>query len=82
MDRMFDADSFDNLQSAGEVKQAVDYLAHNEIKFREELASEEISYEDIQKEVRQVWSNLIKLCDKFKYTDHIVAHKKKLYSTK
>jgi hypothetical protein len=82
MDRMFDKDSFDDLQSAGEVKQAVEYLAHNETKFREELASEDLPYEEVQKEVGQIWINLLKLCSKFKYSDYLVVAKNKLYASK
>lgn len=79
MDRMFDRNSFNDLQTASEVKSAVSYLAHNEIKYRQELASEGLTYDAAQKEVAETWKNLLKLCNEFKYSDYIVESKKRLY---
>lgn len=81
-ERMFDVDSFNDLQDASEVKSAVHYLAHNEARYRKELASEGLSYEDIQNTVRQTWANLLKLCEKHKYSDYIVESKKRIYGGK
>lgn len=80
--RMFDSDSFEGLQDASEVKASVTYFAHNEIKFREELASEGLSYEAVKKEVATIWKSLLELCNKYKYSDYIVEAKKKLYDMK
>ena len=81
-ERMFDADSFASLQNESEVKQAVDYLAHNEIGFKSELTSEGLSYEKVQIEVRQIWLSLLKLCDKFKYSNYVTVAKKVFYGIK
>lgn len=78
-ERMFDIDSFSDLKDASEVKAAVHYLAHNEAKFREELASEGLSYEDIQNTVGQTWIELLKLCGRYGYSDYIVEAKKSIY---
>lgn len=83
-DRMFDADSFSthSLSNVSEVKAAVQYLAKNEVKFRQELASEGVDYDTIQDEVKSVWSSLLKSCAKYKYSDYIVSAKKVIYGTK
>jgi hypothetical protein len=81
-ERMFDPTSFNDLQDVSEVKSAVVYLAYNESKFRQELASEGMDYDDIQKEVARIWTNLLKLCSKYKYSDYIVQSKKQIYGVK
>jgi len=78
-DRMFDKASFRGLNSASEAKSAVHYLAHNEIKFRQELATEGLSYEETQKEVAAIWKSVLAACDKYKYSDYITISKKQIY---
>jgi hypothetical protein len=76
---MFDIDSFNDLKSVTEVKAAVIYLAHNEVKYRQQLADSGLDYEDIQDTVRQTWLNLLKLCKRYNYSDYIVQSKEALY---
>lgn len=78
--RMFSPDSFDGLKDVSEVKSAVTYFSHNEIKFRDELASEGLTHEEIESTVGQLWTKLLKLCKEYKYSDYIVEHKKRLYA--
>lgn len=82
MERMFDTHSFSGLKSAAEVKAAVQYLAKNEIKFRQELTSEGLNYDSIQQELKNIWQNLLTKCTKFKYSDYIVSSKKAIYGVK
>lgn len=80
--RMFDKDSFNDLKDASEVKSAVSYFSHNEVKFRQELASEGLSYEAIQQEVAAIWKAILAQCEEYKYSDYITALKKNIYSAK
>ena len=77
---MFAADSYDTLQTVGEIKQAVLYLAKNEMGFREELRREGLSYDDIEAEIQKVWVGLLNACKRVKYTDYTVQHRKSIYS--
>lgn len=77
---MFDENSFtDEITTGAEAKAAVAYLAHNEIKFRKELASEGVSYAEMQNKVGQVWRNLLKSCKRVKYSDFTVQTKMAQY---
>jgi hypothetical protein len=78
-DRMFSPDSFDELKDVSEVKSAVSYFSHNEIKFRSQLASEGLTHEEIENIVGQLWVKLLKLCKEYKYSDYIVETKKQIY---
>lgn len=63
MERMFDNHSFtDEITNASEAKSCYKYFAHNVSKFRQELAEEGLSYDEIEKEVRQCWINLLNSC--------------------
>jgi hypothetical protein len=79
-DRMFDLDSFDELKDVSEVKSAVQYFSHNEIKFRKELEEEGLEHSEVQSIIRHLWNKLLNLCKKYKYSDYIVKHKEGLYS--
>lgn len=79
---MFSTDSFDGLKDASEVKSAVSYFAHNETKFRQQLASEGLNYEAIGKQIATIWKSLLDKCSEFKYSDYIVEAKKSLYGSK
>lgn len=80
MERMFDKDSFqDEIVSPAEAQACVSYLARNETKFRKELSTEGLSYEAIEEEVRQVWLNLLKSCNRVGYRDATVEVKSAQY---
>jgi len=81
-EQMFNANSFEELKDTSEVKAAVQYLAKNEVKFRQELSSAGMDYDMIQTEVGVLWVNLLKRCAKFKYSDYIVVSKKAIYGIK
>lgn len=81
-EQMFNADSFEELKDSSEVKAAVQYLAKNEVKFRQELSSAGMDYDTIQTEVEVLWVSLLKMCAKFKYSDYLVVSKKAIYSIK
>jgi hypothetical protein len=79
-DRMFGEDSFtDEIDSAGQAEQAVEYLAQNEHAFRMELQHEGLSYDDIQKQIGKLWANLAASCKRVGYSDVIVEGKTKFY---
>jgi len=80
---MFDKDSFlDEVDSPQQARACVDYLALNEHQFRRELANEGLSYDEIEREVRQVWTNLIKSCQRVGYSDSLVRGKAEQYGIK
>ena len=79
---MFGTDSFDTIENSTEAKAAVQYLARNELKFSQQLASEGLGYDEIKAEIKQVWLSLLKVCSKFKYSDFIIASKKTTYGLK
>ena len=79
-DRMFDKDSFlDEVDSPAQARACVDYLALNEHKFRTELENEGLSYDEIENELKQVWTNLIHSCQRVGYSDSLVEGKAKKY---
>ena len=80
--RMFGTHSFSGLTNASEVKGCVNYLSKNEFKFSQELTNEGLGYDAIQHEIRQVWLSLLKVCNKFKYSDFITSSKKAIYGIK
>lgn len=82
VNRLFATDSYEDIKNASESKSAVKYLSRNEVKFKDELANEGLSYDEIQDEVKNVWLELLKVCDKFKYSDYTVEVKKSYYNTK
>ena len=70
MERMFDKDSFkDEITSASEAEAAYRYFANNLTAFRAELAQENLSYEDTQKEIGACWANLLKACKRVGYSN-------------
>ena len=81
-EQMFNSDSFEGLKDSSEVKAAVQYLAKNEVKFRQELSSAGMDYDTIQTEVEVLWVNLLKVCDKYKYSNYVVSSKKVIYGIK
>lgn len=81
-DRMFDRTSFDDLKDASETKAAVTYFSHNEVKFRQQLESKGLSYDEIQEEVKSVWKAILAKCTKYGYSDHVTALKRRIYSIK
>jgi len=83
-DLMFDPDSFSShsLKNSSEVKSAVQYLAKNEVGFRNKLASEGVDYDEVQQKVKEVWLALLKVCAKYKYSDYIVSSKRAIYGLK
>ena len=78
-ERMFAEDSFQDLKTVGEVKQAVVYLAHNESQFRSELIAEELDYDAIQAEVKKVWLGLLEACKRVKFSNYTVRFKATQY---
>lgn len=81
MERMFDRDSFlDEITNKAEAKSCVQYLAHNESQFRRELASEGLSYDEINDEVKAVWKNLLDSCKRVGYSDYITEAKRKQFN--
>jgi hypothetical protein len=82
-ERMFDKDSFlDEVDSPGQAEQCVEYLALNEHKFRQELQDEGLSYDEVENELKTVWTNLIKSCQKVGYSDSLIEGKAKRYGIK
>ena len=81
-ERMFNADSFEELKDSSEVKAAVQYLAKNEVKFRQGLSSAGMDYDTIQTEIEVLWVSLLKMCDKYQYSNYVVSSKKTIYGTK
>lgn len=79
---MFDENSFNDLKDASEVKASVEYFSKNELNFRKQLADSGMSYDEIQKTLRQTWINLLKLCSKHNFSDYIITAKKRLYGVK
>lgn len=83
MERMFDEHSFtDEIKSKKDAESCVMYLSHNESKFRKELASEGLSYEEIEAEVAKVWKNLLNACKKFGFSNYITEAKRKQFGVK
>jgi len=79
-ERMFDQDSFlEEIQTPADARACVDYLAHNEHQFLEELRNEGLSYEERQEALRQVWTNLIKSAQRVGYFDHLLENKAKQF---
>jgi hypothetical protein len=80
-ERMFDEHSFqEEIAGKAEAKAGVLYLAGNETNFRRTLQAENLSFEDVEKEVSTVWGNLLKACQKVGYNDAITAHKAKQFN--
>lgn len=80
---MFDEHSFqEEITNPEEAEACTDYLAKNESKFRKELASEGLSYEEIEKEVATVWGNLIKSSVRVGFSNWTTEHKKKQFGIK
>jgi hypothetical protein len=83
IEKMFDQESFtDEITNTSEAKSAVAYLAHNEGKFRRELNQEGLAYEEVEEIVRQVWTNLLKSCQRVSYSDSTVIRKSKEFNFK
>lgn len=81
-ERMFDEHSFkDEITSKAEAKASVLYLAGNETNFRRELQAEDLSYEDVEKEVATVWGNLLQSCQRVGFSNDITAHKENQFSS-
>ncbi len=78
-ERMFASDSYGELKTVGEARQAVLYLANNEITFRSELIEEGLTYDAVELEVKKVWKALLEACAKVKYKDYTVLHKEAIY---
>lgn len=79
-DRMFDKDSFhEEVDSPGQARACVEYLALNEHQFRTELSNEGLDYDQVEAEVKQVWSNLIQSCKRVGYSDSLVEGKAKRF---
>jgi hypothetical protein len=57
-------------------------LALNEHKFRQELQDEGLSYDEVENELKTVWTNLIKSCQKVGYSDSLIEGKAKRYGIK
>lgn len=70
-EQMFDKDSFqDEITNPSEAQSAYAYFTQNLTAFRHELADKGMSYEAIEKEVRQCWINLLKSCKRVGYTNN------------
>ena len=83
MERMFDKDSFlDEITSEAEAKSAYDYFTSNLHNFRSELASEGLNHEEVEKEVRQCWENLIKSSQRVGFANGHIVRMAKLYKIK
>lgn len=83
MNRMFDEHSFtDEITSNDDAKACVSYLAHNETRFRNELAEKGLDYDQIHAEVKKVWTNLLTACKKYGYNDYITDAKKVQFGIK
>ncbi len=83
MEPMFDQDSFlDEIQTKFDARNSVDYLALNEHQFMEELRSAGKSYDEREKALAQVWTNLVNSCKRVGYTDSLVESKAKRFSIK
>jgi hypothetical protein len=79
-ERMFDKDSFhDEVDSKEQARECVEYLALNEHTFRMELNSEGLDYDQVEAEVKQVWTNLINACKKVGYSDSLLEGKVKRF---
>lgn len=82
-ERMFDKDSFhDEVDTTGQAEGCVEYLARNEHKFRQELHDEGLSYDEIEAELKTVWTNLLNACKKVGYSDSIVVGKAQRFGVK
>jgi len=83
MEKLFDKDSFiDEIKSSSEADSAYKYFAHNLTAYRQELTDEGLSYEDIEKEVRQCWQNLLDSSKRVGYTNSHLERIKALYKLK
>lgn len=83
MDRLFDKDSFqEEITNPSEAKACVDYLATNEHQFRQDLANEGLDYDQREAEMKTVWTNLVKSCQRVGYSDRLVEAKAKQYGVK
>lgn len=62
---MFDSNSFqDEITNTSEAQASYSYFTHNLTAFRHELAEQGLSYEEVEKEVRQCWINLLHSCSR------------------
>lgn len=70
MEPMFDSHSFkEEITSTSEAESCYNYFTNNLTAFRHELADAGKSYEDIEKEVRQCWENLLESCQRVGYSN-------------
>ena len=80
MEKLFGGDSFqDEITNASEAQAAYGYFTHNLTGYRHQLADAGLSYEDIEKEVRQCWMNLLKSCQRVGYTNGHLERIAKMY---
>lgn len=76
MEPLFDGDSFqEEITTPGEAAACVDYLSHNEWKFRNELRSAGASHDEEENKVGQVWTNLVKSCKRVGFSSERVEQK-------
>lgn len=79
-DYMFGEESFtDEVQSAGQAEQCVEYLASNEHKYRSELIDEGLTYDEVQAKLKRLWSNLAAACAKVNHSDMILRSKQRQF---
>jgi L-rhamnose isomerase len=81
-ERMFAEDSYEDIKTVGEAKQAVLYLAHNESTFIRELQDEGLDYDAIDAEVKKVWLALLKACKRIRFSNYITRYKASLHNFK
>ena len=80
---LFDNDSFlDEIKSASEAKACYDYFTSNLTAYRHQLAEHGLSYEDVQKQVRQCWKNLLKSSQSVGYTNSHLERMAKQFAEK
>lgn len=79
-EQLFDGDSFqDEITSPSEAQASYSYFAHNLTAFRHELTDKGLSYEEVEKEVRQCWINLLESCQRVGYMNGHLERMAKKY---
>lgn len=80
---LFDDNSFlDEIKSTSEAKACYDYFTANLTAYRHQLAESGLSYDEVQKQVRQCWKNLLKSSQSVGYTNSHLERMAKQYAEK
>jgi len=83
MERMFDEHSFqEEITKPSEAKACYDYFVSNLTAFRQSLAEEGLSYEEINEVVKTCWLNLAKSCARVGWTNPHINRMVQLYTQK